>query len=181
MNGHGRYYSSYKPTLNSNLEEQFRNMGIFDIDRQYLVPKIDGTTTVGRKVDDLLGNNEKTETGLGYTFKTFDSFDESTGIATSVKAVNLNAKSYQDNYKNQNQLSSKLNEYINKTLDFDRYQINRKRLEASNINQRVLHIVVDDHPLTPGQQINFQNAINYANLNGVEIKITINMGINGGR
>ena len=162
---------SYKAT--ERIENQLIGMGITDVDKQHLVPKIDGTVAVGKQVDKALNNN------LGYTFKTFDNFDSATGTATSVKSVNLNAKSYQDGYKNINQLSNKLNNDIGKMLDFKEYRLNGVRLEAPEINQRVLHIVVDNQPLTLQQQVNLQRTLNFARINNVEVRVTINMGTGG--
>ena len=162
---------SYKAT--ERIENQLIGMGITDVDKQHLVPKIDGTVAVGKQVDKALNNN------LGYTFKTFDNFDSATGTATSVKSVNLNAPSYQDGYKNINQLNNKLNNDIGKMLDFKEYRLNGVRLEAPEINQRVLHIVVDNQPLTLQQQVNLQRTLNFARINNVEVRVTINMGTGG--
>ena len=93
--------------------------------------------------------------------------------------MNLNAKSYQDGYKNSNQLSNKLNNDIGKMLDFKEYRLNGVRLEAPEINQRVLHIVVDNQPLTLQQQVNLQRTLNFARINNVEVRVTINMGTGG--
>ena len=93
--------------------------------------------------------------------------------------MNLNAKSYQDGYKNSNQLSNKLNNDIGKMMDFKEYRLNGVRLEAPEINQRVLHIVVDNQPLTLQQQVNLQRTLNFARLNNVEVRVTINMGTGG--
>ena len=162
-------YSISQPTI----ESQLRNLGISNVDRRYLVEEIDGTTVTGLRIDKAMNNN------LGRNFKTFDNFDETTGIATSVKSVNLNGNSYQDGYKDPNYLRNKLNGYVNETLDFDIYELNRKFLESSMINQRVLHLVFDNQPLTQNQYRNLMQSLDYAGLNGVEIKTTINMGIGG--
>ena len=120
----------------------------------------------GQKIDEIMGNN------LGRTFKTFDNFDENTGIATSVKSINLDAKTYQSG----SGLSSKIKGDINATLDFDKYYLNNNRLTSSNITKRIVNIVVDDRPLNKSQIENFKKAIDYGKLNNVEVKITINGG-----
>ena len=128
--------------------------------------KIDGTTRTGEKIDEIMGNN------LGRTFKTFDNFDENTGIATSVKSINLDAKTYQ----NGSGLSSKIKSDIGATLDFDRYRLDGKSLNSSNINKRIINIVIEDKPLNQSQIENFKKAVDYGRLNNVEVKVTINGG-----
>jgi hypothetical protein fgonA2_04800 len=128
--------------------------------------KIDGTTGTGLRIDDKMKNN------LGRTFKTFDNFDEYTGIATSVKSINLDAKTYQ----NGSGLSSKIKSDIGATLDFDNYKLNGNFLKASDINKRIVNIVVDDKPLNQSQIENFKKAIDFGRLNNVEVKVTINGG-----
>ena len=64
-------------------------------------------------------------------------------------------------------------------LDFEKYELNNVVLKASEINQRILHIVVDNQPLTLQQQVNLQKTLNFARLNNVEVRVTINMGTGG--
>ena len=123
--------------------------------------QVDGTTRTGLKIDELLKNN------LGRTFKTFDNFEAKTGTATSVKSINLNAKTYQ----NGSGLSSKIKGDINATLDFNEYYLN-----SVDINKRVANIVVDDKPLNQSQIENFKKAIDFGRLNNVKVKVTINGG-----
>ena len=165
--------SFFNSAMGPQLERQLKGMGITDVDKKYLVPRIDGTVVVGKEVDKALNNN------LGYTFKTFDNFDNTTGTATSVKSVNLNAPSYQDDYKNPNQLSNTLNGYINATLNFENYTLKGKYLNLSMIKTRELHIVVDNQPLTLQQQANLQRTLNFARLNNIGVRVTINMGTGG--
>ena len=128
--------------------------------------QVDGTTRTGLKIDELLKNN------LGRTFKTFDNFEAKTGTATSVKSINLNAKTYQ----NGSGLSSKIKNDIGATLDFTEYKLNDNYLNSSNINRRIINIVVDNKPLNQSQIENLKKAIDYGKLNNVEIKIIINGG-----
>ena len=151
--------------LKSPLEKQMTELGV-ETERIDLGLKIDGTTRTGEKIDEIMGNN------LGRTFKTFDNFDKNTGIATSVKSINLDAKTYQ----NGSGLSSKIKGNINATLDFDKYYLNGNGLTSSNITKRIVKIVVDDKPLNQLQIENFKKAIDYGKLNNVEVKITINGG-----
>ena len=151
--------------LKSPLEKQMTELGV-ETERIDLGLKIDGTTRTGEKIDEIMGNN------LGRTFKTFDNFDKNTGIATSVKSINLDAKTYQSG----SGLSSKIKNDIGATLDFKEYKLNENYLNSSNINGRVVNIVVDDRPLNQSQIENFKKAIDYGKLNNVKVKVTINGG-----
>ena len=152
--------------IKSKLERQLGELGIPTERRNLGISKIDGTTKIGLKIDEAMNNN------LGRTFKTFDNFDEITGTATSVKSINLSAKSYQDGFK----LSSKIQKDINATLDFNNYELNGIKLNSFNINKKVINIVVDDKPLNQSQIENLKQTIDYSKLNGVELKVTINGG-----
>ena len=103
---------------------------------------------------------------------TQDYFDAKTGTATSVKSINLNAKTYQ----NGSGLSSKIKCDVNATLDFNKYSLNKKYLNSADINKRIVNIVVDDRPLNQSQMENFKKAVDYGRLNNVEVKVTINGG-----
>ena len=151
--------------LKSPLEKQMNELGV-KTERVDLGLKIDGTTGTGLRIDDKMKNN------LGRTFKTFDNFDKKTGTATSVKSINLDAKTYQ----NGSGLSSKIKNDIGATLDFKEYKLNENYLNSSNINGRVINIVVDDKPLNQSQIENFKKAIDFGRLNNVEVKVTINGG-----
>jgi hypothetical protein len=84
----------------------------------------------------------------------------------------LDAKTYQ----NGSGLSSKIKNDIGATLDFDNYKLNGNFLKASDINKRIVNIVVDDKPLNQSQIENFKKAIDFGRLNNVEVKVTINGG-----
>lgn len=73
-------------------------------------------------------------------------------------------------------MSNKIKGDINATLDFTEYKLNDNYLNSSNINRRVINIVVDNKPLNQSQIENLKKAIDYGKLNNVEIKITINGG-----
>ena len=84
----------------------------------------------------------------------------------------MDAKTYQKD----SGLSSKIKGDINATLDFTEYKLNDNYLNSSNINRRVINIVVDNKPLNQSQIENLKKSIDYGKLNNVEIKITINGG-----
>ena len=84
----------------------------------------------------------------------------------------MDAKTYQ----NGSGLSSKIKNDIGATLDVKEYKLNENYLNSSNINGRVVNIVVDDRPLNQSQIENFKKAIDYGKLNNVKVKVTINGG-----
>lgn len=84
----------------------------------------------------------------------------------------MDAKTYQSG----SGLSSKIKGDINATLDFTEYKLNDNYLNSSNINRRVIDIVVDNKPLNQSQIENFKKAIDFGRLNNVEVKVTINGG-----
>ena len=84
----------------------------------------------------------------------------------------MGAKTYQSG----SGLSSKIKNDIGATLDFKEYKLNENYLNSSNINGRVVNIVVDDRPLNQSQIENFKKAIDYGKLNSVKVKVTINGG-----
>ena len=103
---------------------------------------------------------------------TQDYFKAKTGTATSVKSINLDAKTYQSG----SGLSSKIKSDIGATLDFNEYYLNGNYLNSLNINKRVVNVVIDDKPLNQSQIENFKKAIDFGRLNNVEVKVTINGG-----
>lgn len=67
----------------------------------------------GRNIEDDLGQN------LPENFKTLDKYDDVTGEATSIKSIDLYAKTYQTGSK----LRGRLNKYIDELEKFDSYQL----------------------------------------------------------
>jgi hypothetical protein len=67
----------------------------------------------GRNIEDDLGQN------LPENFKTLDKYDDVTGEATSIKSIDLDAKTYQTASK----LRGRLNKYIDELEKFDSYQL----------------------------------------------------------
>ncbi|WP_158612500.1 hypothetical protein, partial [Leptotrichia sp. OH3620_COT-345] len=117
--------------------------------------------------DKALGNSPTSRIGLGETFKTFDTFEN--GVATSIKSMNLNAKSYQSGT---NMLST-MKRAINEAADFRNYDLNKIRLNSKDIKTRVVNFVVNDINLNQSQMDNLKKAINYGKQRGIKVKITV--------
>jgi len=86
----------------------------------------------GKLIDVLLGNN------LGEFHKTYDHFDEATGIATSYKSMDFMRKSYQDVGK----FKSRIRHYANELLKGDATVFIDN--EQIKIGKRVLNIIFPD-------------------------------------
>lgn len=115
----------------------------------------------GLEIDKALGNN------LGATFKTFDNFNN--GVATSVKSVDLNAKSYQDGMK----LFYKLNKDLRAINSFTQGALDGLRLKSSQINTRVLQIVINNQTLNNTQIENLRRISENANKMNIKVEVII--------
>lgn len=123
--------------------------------------KVDGTTVRGLEIDKALGNN------LGKTFKTFDHFEN--GTATSVKSINLKAKTYQSGKG----MYYKLNKDLKSINNFTTYELNKVRISNNRINSRVLKIVINNETLNPSQIENLKKVTETANKMGIKVEATI--------
>jgi hypothetical protein len=113
-------------------------------------------------IDDMDNN-------LGKTFKTYDKYDASTKTATSVKTVNLEAKSYQSG----NTLYNNMKKAVDDVIDFEFYTQNNFTLDNTIIDTKVVEYKISNIELNQSQIQNIQRVIDYANINGVKIEITI--------
>jgi hypothetical protein len=125
--------------------------------------KIDGTTTTGLEIDDLLDNN------LGRTFKTYDKYDATTKTATSTKSINLNAKSYQTG----SSLEGNMKKAINDVVDFESYRLKEFTLNNSMIETKKVEFVINDIPLNQTQINAINNIVKYGQDNGVVVEFII--------
>lgn len=118
----------------------------------------------GDIIDELLGNN------LGHNYPTYDHYDKTSRIATSVKSIDPMSKAYQSTsgFKNiLNRYASKLtqgSEYVKFKGDKKTYQVIARKLE----------IVFPDVPFNNSQKTVLNSFINTAKQNyGIEVVITI--------
>ena len=114
----------------------------------------------GLKIEDRLGGN------LVANFPTIDKFKN--GVATSIKSVDLNAKTYQDMGK----LRSKLKGYANSASNFDGATRSGQTILDSQIKQRSLEIAVPPGRSAEQQRILAEIASYGAKLNP-PVKVTI--------
>ncbi|GAB4561703.1 MAG: hypothetical protein Tsb0020_09410 [Haliangiales bacterium] len=114
----------------------------------------------GNAIETLLGRN------VPANFPVIDRFKN--GIATSIKSLDLDAKSYQSAKR----LTSRVRAYINKIAHFRGDRVGRFRIESSEVHGRVLELAVP-HSGTPAQQQALQQLAKYARSVGVDLKVII--------
>lgn len=125
--------------------------------------KVDGTTPTGKKIDKALENN------LGKTFKTYDSYDDVTKTATSVKSVDMTSKTYTSG----SGLSSKLNSDLKDIKDFTEYKLDKVRLKNKDIEVCILKIVINNEPLNKSQMENLKKVVEHATEDGIKVEAVI--------
>lgn len=89
-----------------------------------------GPSPRGFTIEARLGGN------LPPSFPTIDRWNQATGVATSIKSVNLGAKTYQDASK----LRRLLEKYVDKMANFNGARFNGARVDMLDINVRELHV-----------------------------------------
>jgi hypothetical protein len=97
----------------------------------------------GREIHDQLGDSS-----LHPNFPTIDMFSPS-GVATSIKSVDLNAGVYQ----NDNSLTYRLNNYFDKVSEFNGARFADDIVSSDKITSRALQLVIPKGSMTDAQQI----------------------------
>jgi hypothetical protein len=102
-------------------------------------------------------------------FKTFDFFDEESGLATSAKTLDTLTEAKLANPK---QIYNSLVRDIDAAIDFDEYQRMGRTVKASDIGAREIQLAVpEDTTSAQWEQIN--KAIEYGTDNGVSVRVTV--------
>jgi hypothetical protein len=133
---------------------------------------IDGKPQIGEIVHGNILHSYFGE-NLPHTFKTFDIYDAVTRKATSIKSLDINLSSYQTG----NTLSNRIKEIIDDIADFQEYSMKPHgsvvpiELSASNIEERVLHLIIP-YGTTNAQRQILQQMKNYAASKNVTFKLT---------
>ena len=114
----------------------------------------------GLIIEEQLGKN------LKGNFPTIDKFLN--GVATSIKSIDLKAKSYQ----NANALYSKLKGYINQVAKFKGQRWNGVAIQEEDITKRALDVAIP-RGASESQVEAIQKAIEYGKNNGVQVNIHV--------
>ena len=117
----------------------------------------------GRAIEIALGQN------LPSRYPVIDSFVESTGVATSIKSLNLTAQTYQTGAA----VLSKLTGYINSLASFDGAAYGDYDIGPGMITSRVLNVAIPDVGLTPAQSAAFNAAVSYGASVNVQVITTV--------
>jgi RHS repeat-associated protein len=113
----------------------------------------------GLEIEKMLGGN------LPKNFPVIDKFVE--GEATSIKSIDLTAKSYNEG----NGLFNTLKGYINKLEDFKGAQRGRTIIENSDITSKVLEVGIQPGKATLDQWEQISNAMKYAKEQDINLKL----------
>jgi hypothetical protein len=116
-------------------------------------------------IEKMLGAN------LPRTFKTFDKFKQ--GVATSIKSIDLTAKTY----LKENQLYNKVKGFVNEAKNFQSYSMtdaagNLVSLDASQIQSRAVELAIQPGKATLDQWEQLGKAMDYGKQNGVKVNIS---------
>ena len=114
----------------------------------------------GLIIEEQLGKN------LKGNFPTIDKFLN--GVATSIKSIDLKAKSYQ----NANALYSRLKGYINQVAKFKGQRWNGVTIQEEDITKRALDVAIPQGA-SKSQVEAIQKAIEYGKNNGVQVNIHV--------
>ncbi len=116
----------------------------------------------GEIIEKNLGQN------LPQNFPVVDKFTPKTGTVTSIKSLDLNAKTYQDPQK----LKQTLEKYVDKLADFKGYVSKEMPIKLTDIKQRVLDIAIPSSG-NPSQQKILHDILGYAKNKGIEFNAII--------
>jgi hypothetical protein len=112
----------------------------------------------GNQIEEILGRN------LHKNFPVIDRFEFKKGLITSIKSVDLNAKTY----KNSSILKTKLESYVDKVADFKGKVFGGTKIYASQIKERALEVAIP-HAGTTEQKTVIQKLIEYGKAKGVKV------------
>jgi filamentous hemagglutinin len=128
----------------------------------------EGINAQGMPWENYLARGLPAETRLPPGFKTFDFFDDISGVATSAKTLNTLTPA---KLANPSQIYSTLRGNIDSVADFEFARLSTTEIRAENILQRVLTVAVPSGT-TPAQWDQIAKAIQYGQSRGVVVKIT---------
>jgi hypothetical protein len=105
--------------------------------------------------------------GLPSNFPTIDRFFN--GIATSVKSLDLTAKTYQ----NAARLTSVLSGYADKLSQFQGGAVGQTVVRAGDVATKVLEVVIQKGVATPEQMAAIQKAVEYAKTLDITLRVVM--------
>ncbi|MGR3897810.1 hypothetical protein FW760_25775 [Pseudomonas sp. 1176_21] len=118
--------------------------------------------------EDYLGTQLPAGSRLPPNFKTFDFFDETTGIATSAKTLDTTTAA---KLANPSQVYSSLKGNIDAAANFSESGLKGVTVTASQITARELQVAIPE-ATTSAQWEQINRAIEYGQSKGITVKIT---------
>lgn len=116
----------------------------------------------GQQIEQMLGGN------LPRSYPVIDRFDSATGVATSIKSIDLNAATYQ----NAAALTSRLNSYVNSVAGFNGAHFADVPINAADITARQLQLAIPSGSISAVQQAAINAAVARAQSMGVNFIVT---------
>jgi RHS repeat-associated protein len=113
----------------------------------------------GFAIEKLLGGN------LPAAFPTIDKFIRSSGIAESIKSIDLGAKTYQ----NMSKLKSTLTGYVDNLAAFKGAEFSGEKIAENEIKEKVLTVAFDPSKASSAQSAVFSEMETYAKDKGVKL------------
>lgn len=114
----------------------------------------------GRKIEDLLGGN------LGWNFPVIDKLKN--GVVTSIKSIDLSAKTYQKG----NNLFNTLKKYINKVDDFSGANWGGQNIqEGVQFTEKAIELGINPNKATIGQWEQIGKAMDLAKEKGIDFTL----------
>ncbi len=117
----------------------------------------------GVEIEQQLGHN------VPSSCPTIDIWDADTGTATSIKSLNLEAKTYQSGTA----LSRTLNGYVDKAAGFNGARWGGLNIEASMIQARGLIVAIPDAPISTAQWDTMAEAYQYGIQQSVSVEYVL--------
>ena len=111
---------------------------------------------------------EATLKGWGTNFPVIDMYDDATKTITSMKSLDLNAKSY----KSGNAVYNRVKGYIDDLSNFKGKDYGGRRVPENGIESRVLKLAIPEGA-TQSQQDQLKRLIDYAQQNNVQLNIVL--------
>jgi RHS repeat-associated protein len=130
---------------------------------------VSGIKGQGLRFEDYAETQLPPDSRLPPNFKTFDFFDQATGVATSAKTLNTLAPGYSANPAS---IYSALTGYIDAMKSFTTYSLKGTTLNAAQITSREMQLAVPAGT-TAAQWAQINRAITYASQNGMKLIVTV--------
>ena len=111
---------------------------------------------------------EATLKGWGTNFPVIDMYDDATKTITSIKSLDLNAKSY----KSGNAVYNRVKGYIDDLSNFKGKDYGGRSVPENGIQSRVLKLAIPEGA-TQSQQDQLKRLIDYAQQNNVQLNIVL--------